>query len=103
MLSQAQALSDMGMGESALPLWAAAAAYEERIAPLLEAMDHPREAAAHRVSAASCFQRTMDWSRAVNLYRAALASPLSGEVRREVKKLLAECLAKLAEASRKTA
>src|SRR5438128_500338 len=36
-LSQAQALTTMGLGQSAQPLWASAAALEERVAPLLEA------------------------------------------------------------------
>jgi hypothetical protein len=39
-LSQAQALTAMGMGQSAQPLWASAAALEERIAPLLAELDH---------------------------------------------------------------
>jgi hypothetical protein len=37
MLSKAQALTEMGMLETAQPLWASAASYEERLAPLLDA------------------------------------------------------------------
>ncbi|HMC64782.1 MAG TPA: hypothetical protein VKI65_07570, partial [Gemmataceae bacterium] len=44
-LSKAQALSEMGMAETARTLWASAATYEERIAPLLESLGREREAA----------------------------------------------------------
>jgi hypothetical protein len=36
-LSKAQAFNAMGLGETAQPLWASAASYEERIASLLDA------------------------------------------------------------------
>jgi hypothetical protein len=72
-LSKAQALAEMGMVETALPLWASAAAYEERIAPLLDALGRDLEAAVQRISAASCYYQAGDPSRAANLYRAALA------------------------------
>ena len=49
---------------------------EEEIAPLLEAHGRQREAAMHRISAASCYERVGDRARAVNLYQAALAGPL---------------------------
>jgi hypothetical protein len=78
LLSKAHALADMGMPETALPLWASAAAYEDRLAPLLEALGRDREAAVHRLSAASCYQRAGELSRAVNLYHAALAGPTAG-------------------------
>jgi hypothetical protein len=51
-LSPAQALTAMGMGQSAPPLWASAAALEERIAPLLAAAGDDLEAAVHGLSAA---------------------------------------------------
>src|SRR5262245_41847331 len=54
-LSKAQALSDIGMAEMALPLWETAASFEERIAPLLEAVGRDLEAAVHRISGASCY------------------------------------------------
>jgi hypothetical protein len=37
LLSKAKAFSDMGLDETAGPVWLSAASYEERIAPLLEA------------------------------------------------------------------
>ncbi len=94
-LSKAQALTTMGLGETAQPLWASAAAYEERIAALLDANGDGLEAAVHRISAASCYQKAGDPSRATNLYRAALAGPLRAVTRREVEQMLAECLALL--------
>jgi hypothetical protein len=76
-------------------LWAAAASYEERIASLLDAHGDEREAAVHRISAASCYQNAADPSRATNLYRAALAGPLLAVTRTEVTAMLAGCLAEL--------
>src|SRR5438105_9478697 len=96
-LSQAQALTTMGMQQSAQALWASAAALEERIAPLLDASGDDLEAAVHRISAASCYEKAGDPSRAANLYRAALAGPLRAVTRQEVEGLLAECLAQLKE------
>ncbi len=100
-LSKAQALSEMGMAETALSLWASAASYEERIAPLLEALGRDREAAVHRLSAASCFEKAGDLSRAANLYRAALAGTLPDHRHKEVVQLLSACLARLAGSLRK--
>ena len=94
-LSKAQALVAMGMPETALALWATAASYEERLAPLLETLGRDREAAVHRISAASCYQKAGDPSRAANLYRAALAGPLRSATRRDVRRMLAECLSQL--------
>ena len=95
-LSKAHALATMGMPETALPLWLAAASYEEQLAPLLEALGRDREAAVHRISAASCYQKAGEWSRAANLYRAALADSLREDTRRQVQKMLSACLAQLA-------
>lgn len=75
-LTKAQAFTTMELGETAQPLWASAASYEERIASLLDAHGDSLEAAVHRISAASCYQKAGDPSRATNLYRAALAGPL---------------------------
>jgi hypothetical protein len=75
-LHKARTLADMGMAETAQPAWAAAAASEEQIAPLLDALGRNLEAAASRISAASCYQKSGDLGRAVNLYQAALAAPL---------------------------
>jgi hypothetical protein len=85
----------MGLRESAQPLWASAASYEERIASLLDANGDEQEAAVHRISAASCYQKAGDPSRATNLYRAALAGPLRPTTRKDVEGMLAECLAHL--------
>ncbi len=94
-LSQAQAMATMGLSETAQPLWASAASYEERIASLLDAHGDALEAAVHRISAASCYKQAGDPSRATNLFRAALAGPLREGTRREVEEMLAECLASL--------
>jgi tetratricopeptide (TPR) repeat protein len=98
-LSKAQALVEMGMPETALPLWASAASHEERLAPLLEGLGKDREAAVHRISAASCYQKAGDPSRAANLYRAALAGPLRAATRRDVQRVLSECLFQLTDAA----
>ena len=98
-LSKAQALTRMGMGQTAQPLWASAASLQERIAPLLDADGEAREAAVHRMSAASCYEKAGDPSRAANLYQAALAGPLRAVTRKEVEGMLAACLARLKAAS----
>ena len=91
-LMKARAFTDMAMAETAQPMWTAAASYEERIAPLLDALGRKLEAAASRISAASCYQKGGDLSRAVNLYQAALAAPLRPNTRRDVEARLAACL-----------
>ena len=91
-LSKAQALTTMGLPETAQPLWESAASYEERIASLLDAHGESLEAAVHRISAASCYQKAGDPSRATNLYRAALAGPLRAGTRKDVEAMLKECL-----------
>jgi len=95
-LSKAQALTTIGLPETAQPLWASAATYEERIASLLDAHGDNLEAAVHRISAASCYQKAGDLSRATNLYRAALAGPLRDVTRKEVEEMVTECLTLLA-------
>ena len=92
---KARAVADLGLAETALPLWAAAAGYEERIAPLLGALGRHLEAAIHRISAASCYQKAGDLSRAANLYQAALAGPLRANTRRDVRAMFAACLEEL--------
>ena len=94
-LSKAQAFSDMGLRETALPLWTTAAGYEERLAPLLEGLGHEQEAAVHRISAASCYEKGGDLTRAANLYRAALAGPLLDGTRKDVMHMLRVCLEQL--------
>jgi hypothetical protein len=94
-LLQARTFADMGMAETAQPMWATVASYEERIAPLLDVLGRHLEAAASRMSAASCHQKAADPSRAVNLYQAALAAPLRPNTRRDVEAMLADCLEEL--------
>lgn len=98
-LSKAQAFQTMGMGETAQTLWLSAASLQERIAPLLDAGGEVLEAAIYRVSAASCYEKAGDPSRAVNLYQAALAGPLREQTRKEVEEMLAACLARVKAAS----
>ena len=95
LLSKAQAFSDIGLEETARPVWSCAASYEERIAPLLEVIGRDVEAALHRASAAGCFSKSGDLSRAANLYRAALARPLSDTARADVERELSVCLKQL--------
>ena len=94
-LSKAQALWEIGMTETAQPLWLSAATYEEHIAPMLDALGRELEGAIHRISAASCYEKAGDPSRAVNLYRAALSGPLRDDTRQEVENLLSACLVTL--------
>ena len=91
-LMKARTFADMGMTETAQPIWTAAVSCEERIAPLLDALGRDLEAAASRISAASCYQKGGDLSRAANLYQAALAAPLRPNTRRDVEAMLAGCL-----------
>ena len=94
-LSKAQALWEVGMTETAQPLWLSAANYEEHIAPMLDALGRELEGAIHRISAASCYEKAGDASRAVNLYRAALSGPLREDTRQEVENMLRACLVAL--------
>ena len=94
-LSKAQALWEVGMTETAQPLWLTAANYEEHIAPMLDAVGHELEGAIYRISAASCYEKTGDPSRAVNPYRAALSGPLREDTRQEVEDMLSACLVAL--------
>ena len=100
-LSKAHALSEMEMLETAQPLWVSAAAYKEAVAPLLDGLGKELEAAVHRISAASCYQKAGDLIRAVNLYRTALAGPLRDDTRQEVDKMLIDCLSQLTQQSTK--
>lgn len=95
LLSKAEAFAEMGLTETAQPLFLSTAAYEEQIAALLDTEGHELEAAVHRISAASCYQRVEQFGHAVNLYRAALAGPLRQESRNEVMTMLKACLDRL--------
>jgi hypothetical protein len=94
-LSKAQAFQTVGMGETAQTLWLSAASLQEWIAPLLDADGQALEAAVYRMSAASCYEKASDPSRAVNLHQAALAGPLREGTRKEAEGMLATCLARL--------
>ena len=94
-LSKAQTLSDVGIPETAQSLWLSAAAHEEYIAPMLDTLGRELEGAIHRISAASCYEKAGDPSRAVNLYRAALSGPLRDDTREEVENMLSACLVAL--------
>ena len=94
-LSKAQALWEIGMKETAQPIWLTAADYEEQIAPMLDVLGRELEGAMHRISAASCYEKAGDPSRAVNLYRAALSGPLRDDTRQEVESMLKVCLVAL--------
>jgi hypothetical protein len=95
LLSKAGAFEEMGLGETAQPFWANAAACEERIAPLLEMIGRESEAAVHRVSAAACYEKCAEPSRAANLYRAALAGPLTEAAKQDIHKRLSACFKQL--------
>ncbi len=102
MLSKAQALWEIGMTETAQPLWLSAATYEEHIAPMLDAIGRELEGALHRISAASCYEKAGNPSRAVNLYHAALSGPLREDTREEVENMLNACLVALNRQSAKS-
>lgn len=94
-LSQAQAFAQMGLTQTAQPLWQTAGSLEERIAPRLDAIGRNREAAVHRISAATCYRNAGEFSMATNLFQAALAGPLNDASRADVERLLEECLSQL--------
>jgi hypothetical protein len=95
-IMKARTLIAMGMPELALAAWLAAASGEEQVAPRLETLDRGQEAAVHRISAASCYQHGGELTKAINLYRAALAGPLPEHTRKETEQLLGACLAQFA-------
>ena len=94
-LSQAQAFAQMGLAQTAQPLWQMAGSLEERIAPHLDAIGRNREAALHRISGATCYRNAGEFSMATNLFQAALAGPLTDASRADVAQLLGECLGEL--------
>ena len=58
LLTKAQARDEMGLAEIARSLRTTAGTYEERIAPLLDAIGRDAEAAIHRISAAVRFEKS---------------------------------------------
>jgi len=94
LVSHAMALTDQGGAEEAHAAWLSAAEGEEQVACLLEAESHAIEAAAHHVSAASCYARVEHYVQAVALLRSALSFSLRPAYRRDVERLLQQCLPK---------
>jgi tetratricopeptide (TPR) repeat protein len=104
LLSHAQALADYGRREEAAAELTRAADCEEQVACLLEADGQEREAAIHRVSAASCCEKTGRFARAVTLLHAALSALGADDYGRRVEQQLTRCLAQARKAlSRRTA
>ncbi len=93
LLSHAQALADYGRPDEAAAELVRAATCEEEVACLLEADGQELEAAIHRVSAASCYQKLGHFARAVTLLHAALSAPLREDYRARVEQQLKHCLA----------
>ena len=93
LLSHAQALADYGRSAEALGELARAATCEENVAALLEADGQEREAAIHRVSAASCQEKLGAYARAATLLRAALAADLPDVFRSATLQQHTRCLA----------
>src|SRR6266542_2805884 len=103
LLSHAQALTDYGRQEETAVELARAAACEEQVACLLDADAQELEAAIHRVSAASCYEKLRQHTRAVTLLRAAMSAPLYDDYRARVEQQLARCLAEAQKELRRTA
>jgi hypothetical protein len=93
LVSHAQALTGYGRQEEAASEWARAATCEEQVACLLEVDGQEREAAIHRVSAASCLEKLGQHARAVTLLHAALSVPLPEDYRARIEQQLASSLA----------
>ena len=93
-LSHAMALEDQRKVDESAAEYGRAAECAEQAACLLDADKQHLEAAIHRVSAASCFEKIGQYTRAVTLFHAALAATLRDDYRRTVEKLLADCLFK---------
>ncbi len=103
LLSHAQALGDYGRYDEAAAELARAANAEEQAACLLDGDGQEREAAIHRVSAASCCEKLGQYTRAVTLLRAALAAPLYDDHRARVEQLLRRSLAQAQKELRRAA
>jgi len=95
LLSHAQALADYGRQNEADAELARAASCEEQVAGLLDADGQEHEAAIHRVSAASCFEKLGQYARAATLLRAAISAKLPGDHRARLEHQLARCLARI--------
>ncbi len=93
-VSHAIAMLDQGQREEAQAELLRAAASEEQVACLLEAEGHDIEAAAHHVSASSCYAQAKHYVQAVALLRSALSFSLTASYRREIEGLLRDWLPK---------
>ena len=91
LVSHAEALTDYGRTEADAE-WERAALCEEQVACLLEAAGRIAEAAVHRVSAATCYERQSLAPHAVTLLRAALSTLSPGEYRSRAETQLVRCL-----------
>lgn len=95
-ISHGHAMADEARAFVAVTDFAESAWREERVAALLDALGREGEAIVHRISAASCYGKAGDDTRAANLYRAALSGPVGESTRAEVEAMLARCLARIA-------
>src|SRR5438128_1721583 len=92
-ISHAQALDDYGRREEAAAERARAAGGAEQLACLLEADGQEREAAIHRVTAATLYEKLGQHVRAVTLLRAALSSAVPEDYRARIDQQRRRCLA----------
>lgn len=92
LLSHAQALADYNRKDEADAELARAARCEEALACLLEADGQLEEAAIHRVSAATCFEKLGRYARSVTLLHAALSAPLRDVFRGRIEAQLKHAL-----------
>lgn len=97
-ISHGQAMEDEGRGFAAVTDFAESAWREERLSVLLDALGREREAIVHRISAASCYAKAGNDTRAASLYRAALAGPMADATRGEVEAMLSRCLSRITSA-----
>ncbi|MCI0377970.1 MAG: hypothetical protein L0215_10210 [Gemmataceae bacterium] len=101
LVSHAQALEDYGRKEADAE-WLRAGECEEEVACLLEGAGRVEEAAVHRVSSASCFEKVGAFARAATLFQATLsANLLSKRLRTEVEQRLERCWSHANKSSRK--
>ena len=97
-ISHEHAMEDEGRTFASVTDFAESAWREERLSALIDALGREREAVIHRISAASCYEKAGDDTRAANLYRAALAGPVVDSTRGEVQDMLFRCLSRLTSA-----
>lgn len=96
LISHAQALGDYGRHEEEAAERLRAGLAEEQVASLLEADGQDLEAAIHRVSAASCYEKLGQYARAVTLLIAALSARLHEDFHTRVTQQRERCLTRVA-------